>query len=202
MVAVMFAVIFTASSLPSQAYYYEGGNWGGQDLLLSDGDSLSGSFDNIGTFYIPFGAIITGRTDDLVVNANNVAIDGSLNGVSDPGYDLKLYSQTNLALNGSLSFWKNITLSANTITLTGSSQISTLYSSATANYLPGSSAVLTIGATAPLTDPRIIPVTLGTGETVLLTGGSLLTLPTPIPAAAYLLGSGLLGLAGIRRRQQ
>jgi hypothetical protein len=168
-VAFLFALIALVATPSAQAYYYTGGDWGGGDLTLLNGDSLSGTFSNVGQFYIPNGALVSGSTANLVVNAATARIDGSLSGVPDTGYNLEIYSLTNIILNGSISSWKNIWLAANQyILISERSSIS---------LLDGGS----LAAVTPISTP--------------------LNISTPIPAAAWLLGSGLLGLFGIRRRK-
>jgi hypothetical protein len=174
-ISLAIALLIIATALPAHAYYYTGGDWGGRDLSLLNGDSLSGDFSNVGQFYIPTGAVISGGEGNLFVNAGSVLLDGNLIGLPAPGYDLKLSSQTDLILNGSLSSWKSIWLSANQISISAASTIS---------VLDGTAAVSPIGS------PTVIK------------GGTLSVVPTPIPATAWLLGSGLLGLAGIRRRMK
>jgi hypothetical protein len=148
-----------------------------------NGDSLSGNFSNVGQFYIPTGAVISGGENNLVVNAGSVLIDGNLLGLPAPGYDLKLSSQTDLILNGSLSSWNSISLSANqSVVIAG-----------TISVLDGTATLRSI----PIGSPTVIK-----GGTLSVTGGTLSVVPTPIPPAAWLLGSGLLGLAGIRRRMK
>jgi hypothetical protein len=168
--ANLITLLILTAAQPAHAYFYAGGDWGGKNLTLLNGDSLSGSFSNVGQFYIPTGALISGSAADLVVNAGKVLIDGSLTGLSVPGYNLELHSLTDFILNGSIESWKNIWLSANqSIVLTGSSSI--------------------------------LPLEGGTIDVAVVTPPPI-SIPTPIPAAAWLLGSGLLGLAGIRRRQK
>jgi hypothetical protein len=164
-------LIFLAVTSPAHAFFYAGGDWGGGDLTLLNGDSLSGTFSNIGRFYIPAGALISGSTNNLVVNAGKILIDGSLSGLPNPGYDLKLNSLTDLILNGSLGNWKNIWLSAN--------QSLQINSTSTISLLDGGTLSAITAALPPQTP---------------------ISVTTPLPAAAWLLGSGLLGLAGIRRR--
>ena len=166
---ILMTLVLLATAPSAHAYIYAGGDWGGKNLALLDGDSLSGTFSNVGQFYIPTGAFISGSANNLVVNAGKVLIDGSLNGLPAPGYNLELHSLSDFILNGSIGSWKSILLSANqSIVLTGTSSI-----------------LLLEGGTldvAVVTPPPI-------------------SITTPIPAAAWLLGSGLLGLMGIRRRK-
>lgn len=163
----LITVTLLAAIQPAHAYFYSGGDWGGRDLLLLNGDTLSGNFSNVGQFYIPSGASISGSTDNLVVHANRFLIDGSLTGIAVPGYKVELTSLTDLILNGSITSWQSISLSAQQVFLNTGSLI----------------AVIDVPAQPPLT------------------GGTISLVPTPVPAAAWLLGSGLLGLVGIRRRR-
>ena len=62
---------------------------------------------------------------------------------------------------------------------------------------PGSSSTLTIGDSAlvPFTDASFNPITMNYV-------GGVATNPVPVPAAAWLFGSGLLGLVGVARRNK
>jgi len=177
--ALLIAVILFVS-FPVHASFYNGGDWGGKDLSLLDGDSISGYFSNVAQFYIPVGVVISGSTDNLTVNAGNIIINGGLFGLPTPGYDLNLSSLTTISLNGSLGSWKSISLSANSLLLNG-----------TITVIDGSS----------ISPPQPIQVLPG-GSQIILKGGDLSIVSTPLPAAAWLLGSGLLGLAGVRRKRK
>ncbi len=177
---LLMTLIILAATIPSHAYYYAGGDWGGRDLLLMNGDSLSGDFTNVGQFHIPVGTVTNGSNDNLVVNASRVLIDGTLRDLAVPGYDLKFFSQTELILNGSICSWRSILISANSLIVNGN--ISALDGTATFPAQPGE--------LRPIDSP------------IISGGGSISIVPTPIPAATWLLGSGLLGLVGIRRKQQ
>lgn len=164
---LLTVLIFLAATQSAHAYFYAGGDWGGQNLSLLDGDSLSGTFSNVGQFFIPSGAHITGKAGNLIISAGNVHIDGQLAGLLSPGFRLEVNSLTDIILKGSLGSWKSIWLTANrSIELSGAITL-----------LDGQ----TLSAIVPLTTP--------------------ITIVTPIPAAAWLLGSGLLGLAGIRKKR-
>jgi len=56
------------------------------------------------------------------------------------------------------------------------------------------------GGTCDATDP--ITISLPPGVTFTSASGQFLTAPVPIPAAAWLFGSGLLGLIGVARRKK
>jgi hypothetical protein len=178
MIAVMVAFMKISAPNSAHADYYAGGDWGGRDLVLLNGDSLSGDFYNVGKLYVPTGANIFGGTGNLVINAGSILIDGNLTGLPVPAYDLKLSSKNDLLLNGSLSSWESIWLSANQITVTG-----------TVSVLDGRALDGTVRPIVSPNDPN--------GATL-----SISVVPTPIPAAAWLFGSGLLWLAGIRRKMQ
>ena len=165
---LLMVLILLAATQSAHAYFYAGGDWGGQNLSLLDGDTLSGTFSNVGQFYIPSGAHITGKAGNLIISAGNVHIDGQLTGLLSPGFKLEVNSLTDLILKGSLGSWKSIWLTANrSIELSG-----------TITLLDGQ----TFSAIVPSPTP--------------------INIVTPIPAAAWLLGSGLLGLAGLRRKQK
>jgi hypothetical protein len=206
--------LILAGTLPASASFYGGGDWGGGNLTLLDGDSLSGTFSNVGLFYIPTGAVISGSSDNLSINAGTIRIDGSLSGLPSPGYDLKLTSLADLILSGSIASWNYTQLAANSIILSNGSSISgvggatssiTLLGSTSGTVLLGggnSSVTISVGSGAgsgylPPSDAILIsaPTQLALG------GGSVSITSTPIPAAAWLFCSGILGLAEIRRRQ-
>ncbi len=209
MIAAVSMVMLLSMPQAAHADFYVGGDWGGRDLSLLNGDSLSGNFYNVGQFYIPTGAVISGGSGNLVVNAGSILIGGNLIGSPSPGYDLTLSSQTDFLLNGngSLSSWKNIWLSANQITFDGT--ISVL-DGLTASSPNGS--VILSGSNASSTNASLSigGGSLSIGSGAIVSGGSNLVLqqtdisvvPTPIPAAAWLFGSGLLGLAGIRNKMK
>jgi hypothetical protein len=207
---LLLPLLLLSITSTAHAYYYTGSDWGGKDLTLLNGDSLSGTFSNVGQFYISTGAVISGSSGNLIVNASSFLIDGSLAGLAVPGYDLMLFAQTNFILNGSLSSWKNIWLGGSYVTISNSASIATSQNSVPYDPAAGS---LTLSAGGSLSTGGSTggnEVIGKSQEIVLGTGGSILILPinlespavvTPIPAAAWLFGSGLLGLVGIRKRK-
>jgi hypothetical protein len=208
-VALLIALVALVATPSAQASYYGGGDWGGRDLTLLNGDSLSGTFSNVGQFYIPTGALVSGSAANLVVNASSFLIDGSLAGLAIPGYDLMLLARTNFILNGALSSWKNIFLGGSYVTISNNASISTTPN--TTPYAPSTGGItLTAGGSVSTGGSFGGNEVIGRSQEIVLgSGGSILILPinlestafvTPIPAAAWLLGSGLLGLIGIRRR--
>jgi hypothetical protein len=209
-VALLIALFALVATPSAQASYYAGGDWGGRDLTLLNGDSLSGTFSNVGQFYIPTGALVSGSAGNLVVNASSFLIDGSLAGLAIPGYDLMLLAQTNFILNGALSSWKNIWLGGSNVTISNSASISTIPNATPYTPVTGG-LTLTAGGSLSMRGSVGGNEVAGRSQEILLgSGGSILILPinldsavvvTPIPAAAWLLGSGLLGLAGLRKRK-
>ena len=183
-IVVVVASMFT--TLSAHAAFYNGGDWGGADLTLLNGDSLSGTFTNVGLFTIQNGALISGGASNLSVSAGSILIDGSLNGLISPDYDLSLLAQTTITLNGSLAYWQNIALVANLIAFGGS-----------ASMTNGAGMVAPISGVFPPSGFGGGSISLREGNISL--GGGNVNLATPIPAAACLLGSGLLGLMGIKR---
>jgi len=68
-------------SLSGTSATITGRDWGGEDLTLADGDVLSGSFTNVGTFRVPAGARAYVRAGvALEVAAAAVVIEGTLDG--------------------------------------------------------------------------------------------------------------------------
>ncbi len=58
-----------------------GGDFGGGDVVLADGDELIGAFTSVGSFVVPFGATVTVSSQvPLVVYADSIAIWGTLDG--------------------------------------------------------------------------------------------------------------------------
>lgn len=78
-----------------------GSNYAGGNLTLSNGDVLSGSFTNIGSFTIPFGATVyVANNIALSVSAQQITIAGLLNGLG-AGYAGGLHAQNGAAGGGS-----------------------------------------------------------------------------------------------------
>lgn len=73
-------VLLLALLAPSAfATDYTGGDWGGTDLVLTDGDGLDGTFTNVGRFEVPAGARVRIRaTVPLEVHAQEIVIDGEI----------------------------------------------------------------------------------------------------------------------------
>lgn len=72
----------------TQGLTYDGGDWGGDDLILSDGDILNGTFTNVGAFEVPSGAtVFVANGVPLELHAETILIDGELigDGAGSPG---------------------------------------------------------------------------------------------------------------------
>ena len=77
-----------------------GGDYAGGNLTLSSGDILSGSFTNIGSFIIPFGATVyVANNIALSVSAQQITIAGLLDGLG-AGYAGGLHAQSGSAGSG------------------------------------------------------------------------------------------------------
>jgi hypothetical protein len=182
---------------------YSGGDWGGNDLYLVDGDVLAGRFSNVGRFFIPSGATVYGNASDLEVSAVSISVAGNLYGSAEPRYVLQLAAASDLVLGGSLAYWRFIYLSGQSLTLNG--QISLLSG---ATLLAGPGEFDPPGGTLVVGPGRFDPPPGGTqvivavpGEFLVGDGGLILEpAPVPLPAAAWLLGPGLFGVLGLRRR--
>ncbi|NCG17407.1 MAG: hypothetical protein GWP91_00115, partial [Rhodobacterales bacterium] len=78
---LIFSLALLLSSTPALAVTYNGGDYFGTDLWLSDGDTLTGTFTNVGRLTIPAGATVTVQPGiALSISANDVYIAGDLDG--------------------------------------------------------------------------------------------------------------------------
>ncbi len=188
----------------ANAYLYMGGDWGGGNLLLNDGDTLSGTFSNIGLFQINNGAIVTSVSEQLGIYANSINIDGTLKFENFTNPQLTLSSQTSIVLtpnsainvsNGAINLASGTTATLNGGITAGSGAITA------GSVISTGNGTLTIGN-------RDITLPPGTGEIRLsdggisLVSGSDISLATPIPPAMPLLGSGLAALGLLRQRMK
>jgi len=120
---------------------------------------------------------------------------GKVGGAADPAYNLSGGPIALSATAGKIALFSSTATGASTVATSanlvdlvgfGTSANFSLYPKMTANTSTTTSALRTTDALGVVTFVAATPVLPAT--------------PTPIPAAAWLLGSGLLGLAGIRRR--
>jgi ABC-type amino acid transport system permease subunit len=79
-IPLLIVLLIITAALPAHANYYDGDDWEGMDLILVDGDTLSGDFVNVGMFSIPVGATISGIGGNISVNARSILVDGALDG--------------------------------------------------------------------------------------------------------------------------
>ena len=85
LIAVALAVAIIGSDAvsptPAEAATIIGADLGGGDLIVSDGDVLSGTFTNVGTFTIPAGVtVFVDPAIPLSITADTIIIDGTLDG--------------------------------------------------------------------------------------------------------------------------
>lgn len=169
-------------AMPAHGYFHYGGDFGGADFTPASGDTLGGTFANIGLFTIDPGSFVYGVTDSLTVYAREILIGGTLDGWQSPLGRLELYANNNLTVGGQLSGWSSIALSAQQqISLESSSVVDasrwgTSYGAVNGNALAGGSLTIVEGS-----------------DTIILQ-------PVPLPPTALLLASGLVGIPLIRRR--
>ena len=79
-----FALLAAAVIMPSatKAAVIVGGDWGGANLIVSDGDVLSGTFTNVGNFTIAAGtSAFVQQGMVLTLNADRINIEGTLSGL-------------------------------------------------------------------------------------------------------------------------
>ncbi len=191
---IIFSLLLISEPFANKAsaYYYSGGDWGGANLLLYDGDTLSGTFSNIGLFQINNAAVVTSITEQLGIYANSMQIDGTLK------FDNFVYPQLTLSSKTSITLSSNATINASNGTLNliaGTVNGSTTLGSGSITL--GDGGITLVGGSITLGNGSI---TLDNGSTTLGSGGSL-SLATPIPAALPLFGSGLIALGLLRRRK-
>lgn len=66
-------------ALPAHATDWVGGDWGGADLVVAYGDTLSGDFVNVGAFVVPVGVTVAVANGvPLTVNASSITVAGFL----------------------------------------------------------------------------------------------------------------------------
>ncbi len=215
---IIFSLLLISEPFANKAsaYYYSGGDWGGANLLLYDGDTLSGTFSNIGLFQINNAAVVTSISEQLGIYANIIQIDGTLK------FDNFVYPQLTLSSKTSITTSSNATINANNGTINliaGTSgalnndsltsdngshlktgvEISTGYGTLTngnsLSLISGGN--ITVGGNSTLVNGGITQV----GGSIILGDGGSLSLATPIPAALPLFGSGLIALGLLRRRK-
>ena len=81
-IKIILAAIFFYTAPTARAAFYTGSDLHGQDLVLSDSDTLSGVFMNVGLFRIPSGAtVFVAPQVNLAIYAATISIQGSLNGI-------------------------------------------------------------------------------------------------------------------------
>lgn len=224
---LLVAILLLGSlSSPAAAYIYSGGDWGGEDLSLLDGDVLSGEFFNIGSLIISDGVTISGRGGDLSLSAGSVFIEGALYGNKLQPGKLSLVSSTGLTMNGSLRYWQEISLDGQGggITIGVGSSVSagevifgidggrsigdgtiaagiTLIAGGTDSFIREN--IYRLDHQIP--NIRFIDETLLAGLAKARVGSSLTMVsadptPIPLPSAAFLMAPGLFALWGLRRK--
>ena len=73
--------VAVVGSAPAGAATISGGDKGGADITVANGDVLSGTFTNVGTFTIPAGVTVTVDPGvPLSITATKIVIDGTLDG--------------------------------------------------------------------------------------------------------------------------
>lgn len=85
MKSIFLSTILIPLAATASAANFNGGDWGGQDLMISNGDTLSGNFTNVGSFTIPNNSTASINSNIFSVNARSINIAGTLNG-SGAGY--------------------------------------------------------------------------------------------------------------------
>ena len=79
--AVIAASAVIALSAPSKAAVIVGGDFGGADLVVNNGDILQGTFTNVGNFTVGAGnTVFVAGGIALSIAANSIQIDGTLDG--------------------------------------------------------------------------------------------------------------------------
>ncbi len=75
----LLALSIPGASTPAHAADLEGKDYGGQDLVVANGDTMTGVFTNIGRFELPKGATVTVVAGDpLEIHATEILIEGVL----------------------------------------------------------------------------------------------------------------------------
>ncbi|NVN98844.1 MAG: hypothetical protein HXX17_05920 [Geobacteraceae bacterium] len=204
---MMFSMLIITGTFVNHvsAYYYQGGNWGGENLFLNDGDTLSGTFSNVGLFQINNGAVVASLSDQLGIFADSIYIDGTFKfGDLTNSQVLTLSSLASIALNSNSVINVNngvINLTAGTsITSNGSMTAGSGVLTAGSGILTGN-LTLTIGNRDVTLPPGTETIRISDGGITTVGGGDI-SLATPIPPAMPLFGSGLAALGLLRRRMK
>lgn len=184
---MLTGIVLSAIILPAtgQCYLYTGSDWGGHDLTLSAGDTLSGEFRNVGFFSIPNGVTVTSVSDHLLIEARQITISGSL------------YFEP-LRINPTLS------ISSPPLALWGSGIRTINYTPAPVNQTASGALFIQSGKN---NDTYYQPLhVIGNDHCVtvnaiqIVNTSNLMLMNTPLPAAFPLFGSGLALLAFLRRK--
>lgn len=212
--AVFFvmAALFASTSTAYAYTTWQGGDLGGQDLVLGDGDYLFGTFTNIGRLVIDSGITVYAGSSLVSLNAYETLINGTFFGGADLSPSLEVVAETAITIGGILDRWQSVSL-------TGGSSISLLAGASITNtdgilfgsetiYDSGlivSSGVLTAGGDIDSPESEVLLVggsieldPDGLGQIV--DGGGIITLaPVPIPSTLFLFSSGLVIVAALCR---
>ncbi len=112
LLALPFA-LFGICSGAQAAVCWEGQDFGGADLVLSDGDTLDGTFTGIGILTISEGITIYGASERVSLSADEIIVNGALLG-SSLSWVIDLVAQYGITLNGTLSGWTEIFIAGGT----------------------------------------------------------------------------------------
>jgi len=170
LVVLFLSIIFSSSH--AQAYTtWQGGDWGGQDLILDDGDTLSGTFTNIGRLFIDSGITVYAKSSLVSLHTYETVINGTFWGGAEWSPSLGIVAETSITLGGILDQWYSVSLEGETV-----------------SFLTGSDIVLL--SSGGESNP---------GEQPLDYGDPITLAPVPVPSTLLLLASGL-GIAAALRR--
>jgi len=160
---VMAALFISTSTAHAYFTNWTGRDFGGQDLLLEEGDTLSGTFTNIGRLVIDAGITVSAGSSMVSLNTYETLINGTFFGGADLSPSLDIVAETSITLGGILDQWYTVSLAGETVACMTGSDIVLLPSGGEGNP----------------------------GEQPVVDGGPITLAPVPVPSTLFLFASGL-----------
>lgn len=196
--AAITAAVFISSTNAYAYFTWEGGDWGGGDLVPANGDILSGTFTNIGRFIIEDGVSVYGGSSLVALGTYETLINGTFSGGAALSPSLDIVSQTSITLGGMLDQWASVSLTGQPISFLPGSLISLI--SAEGDIIGIKPDIPLISS--PIEDPLVNDsLAQRSREFTGVSGGGIIPLsPVPLPSAFLLFGPGLAVAALARRR--
>lgn len=206
MVGFVGLFLLLASQQGFACYLIEGGDWGGADFTPDNGDTLSGSFINVGRFAIKAGDTIRAGSGAITIKAQDIRVDGVFVGGTELNPTLNLTSARSITVQGTLDQWSSLTFAGGNVVLARGS-ISILNSAGDVNIFPSPSSgcvTLSAGAYPDRKGPSGAFIQSADGVWI-VRGGSVAGSAVPLPPSLFFLAPALAGTLlmrrGLRRRK-